>query len=438
MRRRVIIMGAAGRDFHNFNVYFRDNTRYDVICFTATQIPNIDGRMYPKQLSGKLYPKGIKIYPEKMLPALIKKFNIDEVILAYSDLPHEYVMAKASEVLACGADFKLMGLKTTQIKSKKPVISVTAIRTGCGKSQTTRRLALILKEFGKKVVVIRHPMPYGDLVAQAVQRFETYEDLDEHKCTIEEREEYESHIKNGTIVYAGVDYESIMRNAEKEADVIIWDGGNNDVCFYDADLYVVVTDPHRAGHEISYYPGEVNLRIADIVVINKEGTATNENVMHVKENIKKYNPRAKIVDARSPITVESNITGKKALVIEDGPTLTHGEMPYGAGIIAAKQMGAIVVDPKPNAVGTIKEVYKKFTHLDLVLPAMGYGRQQIKELEKVINKTKCDLVLAATPIDLSKIIKANKPIVRVTYELEEFSKPDLIYYMKQFIRKHKV
>jgi len=438
MKKKVIIMGAAGRDFHNFNVYFRNNKEYEVVAFTATQIPNIDGRVYPKELSGPLYPKGIKIYPEDSLSGLISKYDVDEVILAYSDLPYTYVMRKASEVLAAGADFKLMGLKTTQIKSNKPLISVTAIRTGCGKSQTTRRVAAILTELSKKAVVIRHPMPYGDLAKQAMQRFGSYEDMEKHNCTIEEREEYEAHIKNGTPVYAGVDYESIIREAEKEADVIIWDGGNNDVCFYKSDLSIVVVDPHRTGHELAYYPGEVNLRIADVVVINKEGTAEKENIQKVKENIRTVNMKAQIIDATSPIVLDSNITGKNVLVIEDGPTLTHGGMPYGAGIIAANQTGAHIVDPKPNAIGSIKDVYKNFPHLNLVLPAMGYSKNQISELEKVINKTPCDLVLAATPIDLKKIVNVNKPIVRVTYELQEISKPDLMYIIKNFVKKFKV
>lgn len=438
MKKKVIIMGAAGRDFHNFNVFFRSNREYEVVGFTATQIPNIHGRMYPKKLSGPLYPKGIKIYHESKISQLIQKYRIDQVILAYSDLPHSYVMDKASEVIAAGADFRLMGLRTTQIKSRKPVVSITAVRTGSGKSQTTRKIAKLFREYGKKVVVIRHPMPYGDLVKQEVQRFETYEDFDKNNCTIEEREEYEAHIKNGTVVYAGVDYEKILREAEKEADVIIWDGGNNDFCFYEADMYVVVVDPHRAGHEVSYYPGEINLRIADIIVINKEGTASREDVLEVKDNIKKFNPKARVIDANSPISIEADITGKKVLVIEDGPTLTHGEMAYGAGVIAAKHLGAEIIDPKPNAIGTLKEVYRKFKHLDLVLPAMGYGKRQIKELEKVINKTKCDVVVSGTPIDLSKLVKTNKPIVRVTYELEEISKPDLEYFIKHFIKRHKI
>lgn len=438
MRKKVIIMGAAGRDFHNFNIFFRDNEEYEVVCFTATQIPNIHGRSYPKELAGRLYPQGIKIYEEKNLSELIKKYSIDDVILAYSDLPYNYVMNKASEVIAAGADFRLMGLKKTRIKSNKPLISVTAIRTGSGKSQTTRKLADILRRLNKKVVIIRHPMPYGDLVKQTVQRFATHEDFKKHECTIEEREEYEHHIQNGSIVYAGVDYEKILNEAEKEADIILWDGGNNDTSFYEADLSIVVTDPHRPGHEVSYYPGEVNLRIADIIIINKEGTAKPENIQLVKNNIKRLNPKAKIIDAESPISIASNISNKKVLVIEDGPTLTHGGMPYGAGIIAAKQTGAEIIDPRPYAIGSIKEIYNKFKHLDFVLPAMGYGRKQIKELENIINKTPCDIVLVATPIDLSNILKVNKPIVRVTYELKEISSPDLTYYVKQFIKKHKV
>ncbi len=437
-RKRVIIMGAAGRDFHNFNVYFRNNPNYEVVAFTATQIPNIEGRKYPPELAGELYPEGIPIYPEDQLEELIKKYDVDEVILAYSDLSYNYVMDRASRVLAAGADFKLMGPKSTMLKSSKPVIAVCAVRTGCGKSQTTRRVVSLLLKHGMKVVVVRHPMPYGDLAKQEVQRFETFEDLDKHNCTIEEREEYEPHLERGVIVYAGVDYEAILREAEKEADVIVWDGGNNDFPFFKPDLLIVVTDPHRAGHEVSYYPGSTNLRMADVVVINKEETAEPEKVQIVRENILRVNPRATIIDAASPIFVKNPemIKGKRVLVIEDGPTVTHGEMPYGAGYVAAQKFGAReIIDPRPYAVGSIKEAFEKYPHLSKVLPAIGYYGQQIKDLEATINNTPADVVVSATPIDLTRLIKPNKPVVRVKYELQEIGMPTLEDVISKFLKE---
>lgn len=437
VRKKVIIMGAAGRDFHNFNTYFRDNEEYEVVAFTATQIPDIEGRVYPSELAGKLYPNGIPIEPESKLTEIIKSRDVDEVILAYSDLPHQYVMEKAAIVTSAGADFKLMGPKHTMIKSSKPVIAICAIRTGCGKSQTTRRVLDILREKGLKVISIRHPMPYGNLVEQKVQRFATYEDLDKHKCTIEEREEYEPHIDRNSVIYAGVDYEAILKSAEAEnPDVILWDGGNNDFPFYKPDLLIVVVDPHRPGHETSYYPGMTNLLMADVVVINKEETASMEGIEIVRKNIEKWNPDAIVVDASSPIFVENYkvIKGKKVLVVEDGPTLTHGEMKYGAGFVAAKKFGASeIIDPRPFAVGSIVETYKKYNHLDLILPAMGYGEKQIKELEETINSSNADLVIIGTPIDLRRVMKLNKPAVRVRYELQEIGKPDLEDVINNFL-----
>jgi len=438
-KTKVIIMGAAGRDFHNFNVYFRNRKEYDVVAFTATQIPGIEKRMYPTELAGPNYPKGIPIYPEEELPKLVKEHNVTEVVFAYSDVPHEYVMHKASIALASGADFTFMGPSTTMLKAKVPVVSVCAVRTGSGKSQTSRKVSLILKKMGFRVVVIRHPMPYGDLREQVWQRFASYQDLDKHKCTIEEREEYEPHINNGIIVYAGVDYEKILKEAEKEADIIIWDGGNNDISFYKSDLYIVVADPHRAGNELTYHPGETNLRMADVVVINKVDTADPANVEIVKANVKKANPNAIVVEAASPITVDdsASVKGKRVLVVEDGPTLTHGNMAYGAGTIAAKRLGAKeIVDPRPYAVGSIKDTFKKYTHLSAQLPAMGYGEKQVEELEKTINATPCDLVIIGTPIDLRKLVKLNKPAVRARYELQEVGKPDLEEILrKRFMKK---
>jgi len=427
-KERVLIMGAAGRDFHNFNTYFRDNPAYEVMAFTATQIPNIEGRIYPAALAGPQYPDGIPIYPESELTQLITEHQIDQVIFAYSDISHEYVMHKASQALAAGADFRLMGAKTTMLSSKAPVVSICAVRTGSGKSQTTRRVCDILREMGMKLVVVRHPMPYGDLVKQACQRFATYEDLDRYECTIEEREEYEPHIDRGVVVYAGVDYERILREAEKEADIIVWDGGNNDLPFFKPDIHIVVVDPHRASHELRYHPGEANLRMADAVVINKIDTADLANVVTVRENVRATNPSATIVEAASPIFVENpdEIRGKKVLVVEDGPTLTHGEMAYGAGVVAARRFGAAeIVDPRPYAVGSIVETYEKYPTTGPVLPAMGYGRKQIEELGLTIHATPCDLVIVATPIDLRRVVQITQPTQRVRYELQEIGQPTL-------------
>jgi len=434
-KKNIIIMGAAGRDFHNFNVFFRNNAQYQVMAFTATQIPDIAGRKYPSELSGQLYPDGIPIFPEDDLPDLINKYNADEVILAYSDLPHQYVMERASIVLAAGADFKLMGPKNTMLKAKVPVVSVCATRTGSGKSQTTRKVAQILKNMGKKVAVIRHPMPYGDLRKQIWQRYETYSDLNSYHCTIEEREEYEPHIDMGNIVYAGVDYGEILKQAEKEADFIVWDGGNNDIPFYRPDLHIVVTDPHRVGHEKTYYPGAVNLRMADIAVINKIDTANSENISQLRKNIFELSPKAILVEAASPIKVDNPeiIRGKRVLVIEDGPTLTHGEMQFGAGVVAAQKYGAReIIDPRPFAVGSIKDTYQKYPLIGTLLPAMGYGEKQIKELETTINNSDAEIIIIGTPIDLSRVMKINKKYVRVKYELQEIGKPDLM----ELLQKH--
>lgn len=428
MATKIIIMGAAGRDFHNFNVYFRDNDSYQVVAFTATQIPDIDGRVYPAELAGKLYPNGIPIHSESELTELIKKHQVEQVVFSYSDVPHTYVMEKASIAAAAGADFRLMGPGTTMIKSKKPVVAVTAVRTGVGKSQTTRKVCDTLKAMGKKVVAIRHPMPYGDLTKQIWQRFETYADLDLHQCTIEEREEYEPHIDRGIIVYAGVDYARILEEAEKEADVIVWDGGNNDFAFYKPDVYITLVDPHRPGHELNYHPGETNLRLADVIVINKMETASPEGINTVRASIAKANPDAVVIEGASPIFIENGeiVKGKRVLVIEDGPTLTHGEMAYGAGVVAARKFGAAeLIDPRPFAVGTIKDTFAKYNHMGALLPAMGYGDKQIRELEQTINAIDCDVVISATPIDLTRILKINKPAVRVRYELQEIGKPTL-------------
>jgi predicted GTPase len=421
-KKRVLIMGAAGRDFHNFNVYYRENKEVEVVAFTAYQIPNIAGRKYPKELAGKMYPKGIPIFEEKELPELIKKFKVDEVVFSYSDVAFNTVMAKGSLVLACGADFKLLSGDHTYIKSSKPVIAVCAVRTGCGKSQTTRAIASMLKSMGKKVVAIRHPMPYGDLVKQTWQRYETLADLKKHECTIEEMEEYEPHIAAGHIIYSGVDYGEILKRAEKEADVILWDGGNNDLSFYKPDLQITVTDPLRSGHEATFYPGATNLRMADVVVINKVDTATAKEIAVVRENIKKMNPKAQIIEAESPVTVDNPaaVKGKRVLVVEDGPTLTHGDMHFGAGHVAAKKYKAAkIVDPRPYAIGTIKKVYENFKQITDILPAMGYGDKQMAELNKTINAVPCDVVIVGTPIDLARHLKFNKPSVRVTYELKE-------------------
>lgn len=437
-RTRVLIMGAAGRDFHNFNVYFRGNSQYDVTAFTATQIPDIEGRVYPPELAGELYPEGIPIYSEDELDALIRDQKIDQVVFAYSDIPHREVMHKASQVLAAGADYRLMGPKATQVASNKPVISVCAVRTGCGKSQTTRRVSDILQSMGKRVVVIRHPMPYGDLRKQIWQRFADYDDLDKHECTIEEREEYEPHIDRGIVVYAGVDYEEILRRAEEEADVILWDGGNNDLPFYKSDLQIVVTDPHRAGHEIDYHPGEVNLRMADVIVINKVDTADKADVSTVQDNIRSLNPKATVVYAASPITVEdpTAIAGASVLVVEDGPTLTHGEMTFGAGTVAAERFGAAeIIDPRPYAVRSIKATFEKYPDIGVLLPAMGYGEEQVKDLEKTIANTPADLVIVGTPIDLQRVIKIKQPSQRVRYELQEIGQPTLAEILERKFAK---
>ncbi len=431
---KTIIMGAAGRDFHNFNVFFRNNPDYEVVAFTATQIPDIEGRLYPPELAGPLYPQGIPIYAEEELPELIRKFGVQQVVFAYSDVSHEYVMHKASLVMAAGADFRLMGPKSTQLKSNKPVVSVCAVRTGSGKSQTSRRVALILRELGYRVAAIRHPMPYGNLVRQEVQRFADFDDLDEHECTIEEREEYEPHLVNGVIVYAGVDYEKILRQAEQEVDIILWDGGNNDFPFYVSDFHIVVADPHRPGHESTYYPGEMNARMADVFVINKVDTAQPEAVIAVREALFRLNPRAIQIEAASPLFVEDPqaIRGKRVLVIEDGPTLTHGEMAYGAGYVAARRFGAAeIVDPRPYAVRSIAATYEKYPKTGPILPAMGYGAQQIKDLEETINRAEADLVIIGTPIDLNRLLKINKPTQRVRYELQEIGQPTLADLLRE-------
>ena len=434
---KTLIMGAAGRDFHNFNVVYRQNNLYEVVAFTATQIPDIEGRNYPSELSGELYPNGIPIHDESKLVDLIAEHDVEEVVFSYSDITHEYVMHKASQVLAVGAHFKLLGGEQTMIQSSKPVISVCAVRTGCGKSQTTRKVAEILKAAGKQVAVIRHPMPYGDLAKQGVQRFTTLEDLEKHDCTIEEMEEYEPHIIRGTVVFAGADYEAIIREAEKEADVILWDGGNNDMPFYKPDLAIVVTDPHRPGHELAYYPGETNLIMADAVVINKVDTADQKGVDTVRKNIQNVNFDAVIIECASPITVENSdlIAGKKVLVVEDGPTLTHGEMKIGAGMVAAEKFGAAeTVDPRPYLVGKLLETFDHYPDIGLLLPAMGYGDEQVKDLESTINNTECDVVIIGTPIDLRRLIDIKQPSVRVTYDLEETGSPSMADILQPFIK----
>ncbi len=427
-RQRVLIMGAAGRDFHNFNTVFRDDDRYEIAAFTATQIPNIEGRRYPPELAGPLYPQGIPIYPESDLVRLIAELDIDQVIFAYSDVPHQYVMDKAGIVLAAGADFRLIGGKQTMLRSMKPVVAVCAVRTGAGKSQTTRYVGNLLREMGLRVVAVRHPMPYGDLVRQRVQRFATYDDLDRYDCTIEEREEYEPHIDRGITVYAGVDYEAILREAEQEADVVLWDGGNNDLPFFLPDIHIVVADPHRAGHERTYYPGEANFRRADVIVINKVDTADLAHVATVRDNAAAMNPEAILIEAASPIFIPDPdaIRGKRVLVIEDGPTLTHGEMKYGAGIVAARRFGAAeIIDPRPYTVGTITETFEKYPDIGMLLPAMGYGLKQIADLEETIRRVPCDLVLSATPIDLTRVAHIEHPMQRVRYELQVIGQPTL-------------
>jgi predicted GTPase len=428
MVEKVIIMGAAGRDFHNFNVYFRNNPRYEVVAFTAAQIPNIEERRYPPELAGNQYPEGISIYPEAHLPDLIRRFEADLVVFSYSDVPHTEVMHKASLAMAHGADFIIIGASYTMLKAEKPVIAVCAVRTGCGKSQTTRKVCSILRNCNKKVVVVRHPMPYGDLRTQEVQRFSSYDDFERHKCTIEELEEYEPLVDQKIVVYAGVDYEKILREAEKEADIIVWDGGNNDTPFYRPDIHIVLFDPHRAGHELSYFPGETNMRMADIAIINKVDTASLVQVEQVKKNIEIYNAKAEIVLAESPVIVSrpERIEGKRVLVVEDGPTLTHGEMPYGAGVIAAKEFNAAeIIDPRPYAEGTIHETYLRYPHTGTVLPAMGYSADQIRDLETTINRADCDLVLFATPIHLTRILSIEKPVIRVRYEYQDHGSPTL-------------
>ena len=430
-RQRIVIAGAAGRDFHNFNTFFRDNDDYEVIAFTATQIPDIEGRRYPPKLSGALYPQGIPIVAEEELEALIDEYDIDDVVFAYSDVSHETVMHLASRTLAAGAGFRFLGPKQTMIASDKPIVAVCAVRTGSGKSQTSRRVLDILQnDLGyERVVAVRHPMPYGDLAAQAVQRFAALEDLDRYDCTIEEREEYEPYIERGAVIYAGVDYEAILRQAEEEADIIIWDGGNNDMPFYRPDLLIVVADPHRPGHELRYHPGETNLRMADVVVLNKVDTAVHENVVAVQDSVRRVNPQAVLIKAASPIFVDdpAAVRGKRVLVIEDGPTLTHGEMAYGAGVIAAEYFGAAeIVDPHPYAVRSIAETYKKYPTTGAVLPAMGYGAAQLADLAETIAATPADLVLVATPIDLARIIDIDKPNQRVRYELQEIGRPNLL------------
>ncbi|MCA9735101.1 MAG: GTPase [Deferribacteres bacterium] len=433
-KRKILIMGAAGRDFHNFNVRFRDNENYEVVAFTATQIPDIEGRVYPAELAGKFYPNGIPIHDEAELENLIHEHNVDEVVFSYSDVPHEYVMHAGSLVNAVGADFTMLSATNTMIKSSKPVISICAVRTGCGKSQTTRRVAEILQAMGKKVAAIRHPMPYGDLAAQRVQRFGSYEDMIKHKCTIEEMEEYEPHISKGILVFAGVDYEAIIREAEKEVDVILWDGGNNDTPFYTPDLAITVVDPLRPGHEEKYYPGETNMRLADIIVINKIDSAKPEDVASLRDVIQRVNPGATVVEGASPIAVDdpSIIRGKRVLVVEDGPTLTHGEMKYGAGIVAAKKFGAAgIIDPRPYLRGSLVDTFKKYSGIGALLPAMGYGAQQVRDLEATINATDCDAIVVGTPIDLRKIVKMNKPATRVTYDLQEIGQPRLDDLIKE-------
>ena len=437
--KRILILGAAGRDFHNFNVLFRDNSTYHVVAFTATQIPDIAGRRYPAVLAGALYPEGIPIFEEKDLESLVAEYDIDAVVFSYSDISHQNLMHLASRAVAADVDFWLLGTEHTQLHSSVPVISVCAVRTGCGKSPVSRLVAEELRQQGRRAVVIRHPMPYGDLKTQAVQRFARMGDLDVHQCTIEEREEYEPHISKGTVVYAGVDYEKILERAEKEADVILWDGGNNDTPFYASDMEIVVVDPHRAGHELAYFPGEVNLRRADVIVINKVDTAYQRDLETVRHNIKLHNPKAVVFEMACRVSVPDScvIKGQRVLVVEDGPTLTHGEMPYGAGVVAARQGGAAeLVDPRPYAVGSIRGTYDRYKHLTNLLPAMGYSALQRHELEESIRRTPCDLVLIATPIDLARVIKLDKPNLRVTYEVEELTKPGLAEMLARFVRTH--
>lgn len=440
--KNIIIIGAAGRDFHNFNTYYRDNDAYHVVAFTAAQIPDIDGRKYPSELAGDLYPAGIPIYSQDALPKLIKELDVDECVFAFSDISYDDVMGISAVVNAAGADFKLLGPNSTMLKSNKPVISVTAVRTGTGKSQTSRKIIETLLEHDLKVVAIRHPMPYGDLIAQRVQRFATIEDLEKHACTIEEMEEYEPHVERGNIIYAGVDYAAILEAAENDpdgCDVIVWDGGNNDFSFYEPDLAVTVLDPHRPGHELKYYPGEVCLRTTDVAIINKVDSAPAESIEIVENNIKAASPNSKIIKAESTITVDKPelITGKRVLIVEDGPTLTHGEMKIGAGTIAAERLDAAeIIDPAPYLVGSLTDTFKKYKHIENLLPAMGYGEQQLKDLEETINNADCDAVIIGTPIDLSRVISINKPTARVHYELNEVDGPNLNEILGEFIQKH--
>ena len=439
MTKRILILGAAGRDFHNFNVAFRDRAHYQVVGFTATQIPGIADRRYPRELAGHLYPSGIPIFEEKDLEKLIREHKVDAAVFSYSDISHQNLMHLASRTVAAGADFWLLAAERTQVRSSVPVVSICAVRTGCGKSPVGRLVISRLKQEGWKPVVVRHPMPYGDLAAQAVQRFAVMSDLDAQQCTIEEREEYEPHLREGTVVYAGVDYERILRQAEKEADVVIWDGGNNDTPFFASDLEIVVVDPHRPGHELSYFPGEVNLRRAGVVVINKVDTAPRKDIETVRQNIHAANPHAAVVETACRVSVSAPelVKGRRVLVVEDGPTLTHGEMPYGAGAVAARQCGAAeLVDPRPYAVGSIQSTYEKYPHLTNILPAMGYSGVQRHELEETINRVDCDLVLIATPIDLAHVVKLNKPSLRVTYEVEDLTRPGLAELLGRFAREH--
>jgi len=444
VRKNVIIIGAAGRDFHNFNTCYRDKEEFNVVAFTAAQIPDIDGRRYPPDLAGKLYPKGIPVYTEESLPEIIRKYKVDDCVFSYSDITYQKVMSVSAIVNAAGANFILLGPSGSMVKSTKPVIAVCAVRTGCGKSQTSRKIIELLMAKGLKVVAVRHPMPYGNLSEQKVQRFAVVRDLAKHKCTIEEMEEYEPHIVRGNVIYAGVDYEAILRKAEKDpagCDVIVWDGGNNDFPFYKPDLMITVTDPHRAGHELRYYPGEVNLRLADVVIINKIDSAPPEGIYTVRDNIEKVNPKAIVIDGASPIKVDdpSVIRGKKVLVVEDGPTLTHGEMKLGAGIMAARKFGAAeIVDPRPYITGKLRDTFRLYPDIGTLLPAMGYGEQQLRDLEKTINNTKCDSVIIATPIDLNRIIKIKKPATRVYYDLQEIGEPTLTQVLDEFVKKHKL
>ncbi|MEF8848278.1 MAG: cyclic 2,3-diphosphoglycerate synthase [Candidatus Thermoplasmatota archaeon] len=439
-KKRVVIMGAAGRDFHNFNTVYRDNNEYEVVAFTATQIPDIDERKYPPELSGKLYPDGIPIHPEEKITEIIKDKNIDEVAFSYSDLSYEYVMRRSAIVNSAGADFKLLGPRHTMLESEKPLIAVCAVRTGCGKSQVSRKIFEILTNKGIKVASIRHPMPYDpDLTTQICQRFASYEDLDKYNCTIEEREEYEPYIDMGGVVYAGVDYQKILNEAEKEADVIIWDGGNNDFPFYKPDMLITLADPHRPGHETSYYPGEINARMADIVLINKVNTAEKNNIEKVKKNIKEINPKSNIIEGISEVKADKpeEIKDKKILVIEDGPTVTHGSMEYGAGTVAAKKhRPSEIIDPRPYAVGSIIETFNKYPHLKKVLPAMGYGKKQMKELEETINKCECDTVVSGTPIDITRVLKTDKTLVRVKYSVGKKTAVELKENIERFLKEH--